>query len=124
MFTGSQPFNLNNTEILRGIEKTLTAGYGAGSQAGTSSSGAALKIEELESMLKHVTFEEEEIVFYKLLSDKGLTKNVRNLYVQYDDQSSVGEHRRTAYREGNAPHKDAKYVRTIRTTSRLSWCTP
>lgn len=100
----------SSMEELNQLQKALEAGSITGRDTADSStaSGAPLKVESLDKTLKHLTFKESDIVFWKLVPKKSAYNTVE----EYNQLVSYGQERGGFYNEGELPNEeDSTYVR-------------
>lgn len=92
------------------LQKALSAGSTTGRETtgSTTSSGAPLKVESLDKNLKHLTFNESDIVFWKQVPKKSAYNTVE----EYNQLVGYGQERGGFYNEGELPNEeDSTYVR-------------
>jgi len=100
----------SSMEELNQLQKALEAGSITGRDTADSStaSGAPLKVESLDKTLKHLTFKESDIVFWKMVPKKSAYNTVE----EYNQLVSYGQERGGFYNEGELPNEeDSTYVR-------------
>lgn len=99
-----------SSESVEQLNKALAAGDITGRETVNQmdASGAPLKVESLEKTLKHLTFRESDIVFWKNLPKKAAYNTVE----EYNQQVSYGANRGGWSREGELPQEeDSIFVR-------------
>lgn len=99
-----------SAEDLENLNKALTAGSITGRDTTnlTTASGAPLKVESLEKTLKILTFNAQDIVFWKNIPKAPAFNTVE----EYNQLSSYGADRGGFYNEGELPNtEDSTYVR-------------
>lgn len=92
------------------LQKALAAGNTTGRENtnSTTASGAPLKVESLDKNLKHLTFNESDIVFWKQVPKKSAYNTVE----EYNQLTGYGQERGGFYNEGELPNEeDSTYVR-------------
>lgn len=100
------------------LNKALQAGQITGRETADrfDTSGAPLKVESLEKTLKHLTFRESDITFWKDIPKKP----AYNTVVEYNQQVSYGQDRGGFYSEGELPdEEDSIYARRAQFTKYL-----
>lgn len=100
----------SSMEELNQLHKALEAGSITGRETADSSSasGAPLKVESLEKNLKHLTFNESDIVLWKQVPKKSAFNTVE----EYNQLVDYGQQRGGFYNEGELPNEeDSTYVR-------------
>lgn len=99
-----------SVEDLENLNKALTAGSITGRDTTnlTTASGAPLKVESLEKTLKILTFNQQDIVFWKNIPQAPAFNTVE----EYNQLTSYGADRGGFYNEGELPNtEDSTYVR-------------
>lgn len=107
---GSAMANGSTMEELNQLQKALEAGQitGRDTNGMTNASGAPLKVESLDKTLKHLTFNESDIVLWKQVPKKSAFNTVE----EYNQLVSYGAQRGGFYNEGELPNEeDSTYVR-------------
>lgn len=97
-------------ESVDSLNKALQAGSITGRETTNmmDASGAALKVESLEKTLKHLTFRENDIKFWKYIPKKPAYNTVE----EFNQQTSYGNDRGGFNAEGELPEEeDSVYVR-------------
>jgi hypothetical protein len=105
-------------ESIDALNKALSAGQITGRETAdsTDASGAPLKVESLEKTLKHLTFRENDIKFWKDIPKKPAYNTVE----EFNQQLSYGNDRGGFYAEGELPdEEDSVYVRRAQFTKYL-----
>lgn len=100
------------------LNKALAAGQITGRETADKidASGAPLKVESLEKTLKHLTFRESDITFWKDIPKTP----AYNTVVEYNQQLSYGQDRGGFYSEGELPdEEDSVYARRAQFTKYL-----
>jgi hypothetical protein len=112
-------------ESVDALNKALTAGDITGRETTdrVDASGAPLKVESLEKTLKHLTFRESDITFWKDIPKKPAYNTVE----EFNQQSSYGQDRGGFNAEGELPEEEdsvftrraqlVKYLGTTRSVS-------
>lgn len=110
-YTGAgNGFGGASMESVDSLNKALQAGSITGRETTdmTDASGAALKVESLEKTLKHLTFRENDIKFWKDIPKKPAYNTVE----EFNQQTSYGNDRGGFNAEGELPEEeDSVYVR-------------
>ena len=110
-YTGAgNGFGGASMESVDSLNKALQAGSITGRETTDmmDASGAALKVESLEKTLKHLTFRENDIKFWKDISKKPAYNTVE----EFNQQTSYGNDRGGFNAEGELPEEeDSVYVR-------------
>lgn len=99
-----------NMEDINNLTKALDAGQITGRETTdlTTASGAPLKVESLEKTLKHLTFNENDIVLWKNVPKKAAFNTVE----EYNQLTSYGQDRGGFNNEGELPvEEDSQYIR-------------
>lgn len=99
-----------SVEDLENLNKALTAGSITGRDTTnlTTASGAPLKVESLEKTLKIITYNQQDIVFWKNIPQAPAFNTVE----EYNQLTSYGADRGGFYNEGELPNtEDSTYVR-------------
>lgn len=106
----SAVFGGSSMEELNQLQKALEAGEITGRETtnSTTASGAPLKVESLDKNLKHLTFQEKDIILWKMLPKKAAYNTVE----EYNQLVDYGAQRGGFYNEGELPNEeDSLYVR-------------
>ena len=110
-YTGAgNGFGGASMESVDSLNKALQAGSITGRETTDmmDASGAALKVESLEKALKHLTFRENDIKFWKDIPKKPAYNTVE----EFNQQTSYGNDRGGFNAEGELPEEeDSVYVR-------------
>lgn len=107
---GAAMANGSSMEELNQLQKALEAGQITGRETNglTNAGGAPLKVESLDKTLKHLTFNESDIVLWKQIPKKSAYNTVE----EYNQLVSYGAQRGGFYNEGELPNEeDSVYVR-------------
>lgn len=108
--TSGNGFGSASRESVDALNKALMAGDITGRETANQfdASGAPLKVESLEKTLKHLTFRESDITFWKDIPKKPAYNTVE----EFNQQSSYGQDRGGFNAEGELPEEeDSVYVR-------------
>lgn len=108
--TSANGFGGASRESVDALNKALSAGDITGRETTNmyDASGSPLKVESLEKTLKHLTFRESDIKFWKDLPKKAAYNTVE----EYNQQISYGQDRGGFNAEGELPEEeDSVYVR-------------
>lgn len=111
-------YGVSTQENVDALNKALQAGQITGRDTADSfdASGSPLKVESLEKTLKHLTFRESDITFWKDIPKKP----AYNTVVEFNQQVSYGQDRGGFYNEGELPdEEDSVYVRRAQFTKYL-----
>jgi len=116
---------LTTPQDLAALSKALEAGQVTGRDVtgSTTASGAPLKVESLESTLKHLTFRESDIVFWRMVNKSPAYNTVE----EFNQLVSYGQDRGGFNNEGELPEEEdtvyrrmAEHVKFLGTTRSVS----
>lgn len=111
-------FGITSSGAVEELHKALSAGQITGRETADriDASGAPLKVESLEKTLKHLTFRENDITFWKDIPKIP----AYNTVVEYNQQLSYGRNRGGFYNEGELPdEEDSVFARRAQFTKFL-----
>lgn len=111
-------FGSSSAGAVEELNKALSAGQITGRETADrlDASGAPLKVESLEKTLKHLTFRESDITFWKDIPKVP----AYNTVVEYNQQLSYGHNRGGFYNEGELPdEEDSVFARRAQFTKYL-----